>query len=144
MKQTRLLAAFAFLNLFGSAALADDRAAIRDVVEAAYVQGVHGAFDAEAMRRGFHADFRMYVLREGVVSVVSRDEWIARMQKGSAAGTAKRTARADYTTIDVAGDAATVRLELHRNGKHAFTDLLSLYRTPDGWKIVAKTFQARP
>ena len=44
--------------------------------------------------------------------------------------------------MDVTGNAATVRLELYRDGKHAFTDYLSLYRFPDGWKIVSKTFQA--
>jgi hypothetical protein len=35
-----------------------------------------------------------------------------------------------------------VRLELRRDGKHVFTDHLSLYRFADGWKIVSKTFQA--
>lgn len=47
-----------------------------------------------------------------------------------------------FTQVDVTGDAAVVRLELHRDGKHTFTDYLSLYRFPEGWKIVSKTFQS--
>ena len=49
---------------------------------------------------------------------------------------------ANFTQVDVTGSAALVRLELYRNGKHAFTDYLSLYKLSEGWRIVAKTFQA--
>ena len=40
----------------------------------------------------------------------------------------------------VGSAAAVVRLELYRDGKHTFTDYLSLYRFADGWKIVSKIF----
>ena len=71
------------------------------------------------------------------------EEWIARLEKGNRERTGPRPAiRHEFTGVDVTGNAATVRLELYRDGKHAFTDYLSLYRFPDGWKIVSKTFQA--
>jgi ketosteroid isomerase-like protein len=38
--------------------------------------------------------------------------------------------------------AAVARVEVHRDGKHIFTDYLSLYRFADGWKIVGKIFQS--
>ncbi len=125
------------------AAAADDAADVRAVVESAYVRGVHASFDAEAMRKGFHPDFRMYVLRDGALTAVSRDEWIGRLE-----GRAREEARsprveADFPVVDVTGDTAVVRVELRRDGKHAFTDYLSLYRFADGWRIVAKVFQAR-
>jgi hypothetical protein len=76
-------AVFACVSL-APMARADDRADVQAVVDAAYVQGVHAAFNADAMRKGFHPEFRMYVLRDGAVSVVTRDEWIARMEKAPA------------------------------------------------------------
>ena len=45
--------------------------------------------------------------------------------------------------MDVTGKAAVARVELFRDGKHVFTDYLSLYQFADGWKIVAKIFQCR-
>ncbi len=42
--------------------------------------------------------------------------------------------------MDVTGSAAAVELELAQNGKRIFTDYLSLYKFPDGWKIVGKIY----
>jgi hypothetical protein len=136
---------FALTSLAGAPNAASDRAQVEAVVREAYVQGVHANPDPEAMRRGFHPDFRMLVLREGQLRGVTLDEWAARVERAAAerrAGTAGPEIRADLTQIDVTGDAATVRLELHRDGKHVYTDYLSLYRLPEGWRIVSKTFQA--
>ena len=124
-------------------ASADDASDVRAVVEAAYVQGVHAAFSADAMRKGFHPDFRMYMLRDGALSYVSRDEWIGRLEKRAAEDPRKPEVKAEYPLVDVTGNTAVVRVEVHRDGTHAFTDYLSLYRFADGWKIVAKVFQAR-
>jgi len=124
-----------------------DRAAVEAVVREAYVEGVHAKPDPAAMRRGFHADFRMLVLREGRMQAVTLDEWAARLEKAVAerkAGAPRPEVRADFTNVDVTENAATVRLELHRDGRHVFTDYLSLYRFPEGWRIVAKTFYAHP
>jgi hypothetical protein len=90
---------------------------------------VHIKADAALMRGGVHPSFRMLVLKDGVLTPVTLDEWAARIE---------------FTDVDVTGDAAVVRLELHRGGKHTFTDYLSLYRFPDGWKIVSKIFHAHP
>ena len=122
---------------------ADEAKDARAVVEAAYVRGVHASFNAEAMRKGFHPDFRMYTLRDGALSFVTRDEWIARLEKRAVEDSRKPQIQAEYPIVDVTGNTAVVRVELHRDGKHVFTDYLSLYRFADGWKIVAKVFHAR-
>jgi hypothetical protein len=120
-----------------------DVEAVKAVVKSAYVEGVHAKGDVALMRAGFHPAFRMLTLRDGALAPVTLDEWTARI--GKADPTAPRPEiRHEFTSVDVTGDAAVVRLELHRGGKHAFTDYLSLYRFPDGWKIVSKTFQAHP
>jgi len=128
----------------GVAGAADaDRAAIETIVKAAYVDGVHAKGDPSLMRQGFHPDFRMLVLRGGVMTQVTLEEWIARLEMSERERKAPRPAiRHEFTSVDVTGDAAVARVEIYRDGTHAFTDYLSLYRFPDGWRIVSKIFQA--
>ena len=143
-KLLALAAAAAALSVSLGAAEADVEA-VKAVVKSAYVDGVHAKGDAALMRAGFHPTFRMLVLKDGAVTHVTLDEWAGRIEKGAAErkGPAPEI-RHEFTHVDVTGNAAVVRLELHRDGKHTFTDYLSLYRFPEGWKIVSKTFQARP
>jgi hypothetical protein len=128
------------------AAAADgDVEAVKAVVKSAYVDGVHVRGDAALMRAGFHPGFRMLVLKDGALTPVTLDDWAGRIEKGAAERKGPPPEiRHEFTRVDVTGDAAAVRLELHRGGKHTFTDHLSLYRFPDGWKIVSKIFQAHP
>ena len=122
-----------------------DVEAVKAVVKSAYVDGVHAKADPALMRAGFHPSFRMLVLKDGAVSGVTLDEWASRIEKGASARTAPAPAiRHEFTQVDVTGNAAVVRLELYRDGRHTFTDYLSLYRFPEGWKIVSKIFQAHP
>ena len=53
---------------------------------------------------------------------------------------ARPETKADIEVLDRSGDAAVVRVKLFRDGKQIFTDYISLYRFPDGWKLVGKTF----
>ncbi len=123
-----------------------ERQAIQAVVEAAYVRGVHAAFDPLAMRRGFHPDFRMLVLREGKLEGVTLDEWIARLEKFAKQkpDAPKPRIEHSFALTEFAGHAAVARVELRRDGRHVFSDFLSLYKFADGWRIVSKTFYAYP
>jgi hypothetical protein len=141
------LAAGAALAVPASAQDADtDRNAIEAVVRSAYVDGVHAKPSAALMRQGFHPDFHMFVLqRDGKMAAVTLDDWAARIEKGAAERKGPPPeVKADFTRVDVTGSAAVVQLQLHRDGKHVFTDFLSLYRFPEGWKIVAKIFYNHP
>jgi hypothetical protein len=51
---------------------------------------------------------------------------------------------AELEAVAQSGDAAVVRVELHRDGKHAFTDFLFLYRTADWWQIIAGICERQP
>ena len=120
-----------------------DRAAVEAVVKTAYVDGVHAKGDPALMRQGFHPDFRMSVLRNGVMTQVSLADWVARLEKGNQERKGPRPEiRHEFPHTEVTGDAAVVRVELHRDGQHTFHDYMSLYRFPDGWKIVSKIFQS--
>lgn len=126
------------------AAPPDESADVKAVVQSAYVEGVHAKGDAALMRQGFHPDFRMLVLRDGKMSAVTLDEWVGRLEARNKENpnAAKPAIKAEYPIVDITGNAAVVRVELYRDGKHAFTDYLLLYKLPEGWKIVSKIFQA--
>lgn len=139
MKLMFLLAAFC-LTLGTLSAEGPDTAAIVEVVDRAYVQGVHLDADAAKMRSGMHESFVMFVKTADGLNQVTRDAWIARL-KPRAASDPRPDVKAKIAVLDQTGDAAVVKVDLFRGGKQIFTDYISLYRFPDGWKLVGKTFQ---
>jgi hypothetical protein len=144
--QRKTPAALLLVSLVAAGAAFADQAAdveaVKAVVTSAYLEGVHRQGDPALMRAGFHPDFRMYMLRDGKVGVVSLEEWAARIGKGGKEKGPAPKIEADFTQVDVTGSTAVARLEVRRDGKHIYTDYLSLYKLPEGWRIVAKTFQA--
>jgi hypothetical protein len=139
-----ILAAALVLPAHAAAADGDDEA-VKAVIKSAYVDGVHAKGDPALMRAGFHPGFRMLVLKDGAMTPVTLDEWAARVEKGAAERKGPPPEiRHEFAHVDITGNAAVVGLQLYRGGKHTFTDYLSLYRFPDGWKIVSKIFQAQP
>lgn len=116
-----------------------DPAAVRELIRDAYVNGVFVSRDEAAVRRGFHPDFVLSVLDDGELIVVTLDEWLARLELDGRPST--DTARHVFEYVDITGDVASVKMQLHVNGQHVYTDHLSLYRFPQGWRIVNKVFQ---
>ena len=144
MKRTAILILVCAVFALGAAAEdnADD-AAIKEVVDRGYVQGVHNEADGAKIRSGMHESFVMFVRNGDAVTQLTRDAWIERIEKSKAerkpdAPRPKTTAEIDV--LDRAGDAAVVRVKLFRDGKQVFTDYISLYRFEGGWKMVGKTF----
>ena len=149
MKKSRVLLSLLLLCIsVGSVAVASDSAedAIRAVVEEAYVRGIHIDRDPDAIRSGFHESFVMLVRADEGVSKVTRDEWIANIEKSNATVPDRPKTKIDhrFKLVDVTGRAAVVKIEIDRDGTHVFTDYMSLYRTDDGWKIVGKIFFRHP
>ena len=126
--------------LASTARAQDENAAIIDVVDRAYVQGIHLDGDAEKVRSGMHESFVMFVRTDSGVNQVTRDAWIARL-KPRAADAPRPDVKAKIAVLDRTADAAVVKVDLFRDGKQVFTDYISLYRFDDGWKLVGKTFQ---
>jgi ketosteroid isomerase-like protein len=142
-----LTMAVAVLAFAGTAAAQTDaeKKAVVQVITDAYINGVHAKPDPDAMRRGFHPDFRMLVLTDGKMTAVTLDEWAGRVAKGAANANAPKPAiKADFPQVDVTGTVASARVEVYRDGKHAFTDQLLLYKFADGWKIVSKAYYTHP
>ncbi|MCP5050593.1 MAG: nuclear transport factor 2 family protein [bacterium] len=120
-----------------------ERAAIKKVIEAAYVKGIHIDRDIPAIRKGFHADFSMLMpKKEDKIDRVSIDKWIGWIEEGKKKnpGPKKYKTTHKFSMVDVTGNAAVAKIEIYRDGKHTFTDYMSLYKFSDGWKIVNKIY----
>lgn len=145
MRRIALALAVLALTVPAFAAEAEKDAVVK-VVTDAYINGVHAAPSPAAMRAGFHPDFRMLVLTDGKMSAVTLDEWIGRMEKAAAANpnAVRPKVTSEIPMVDITGNAAAVRVELWRNGRHTFSDHLLLYKFADGWKIVSKAFYTHP
>ncbi|HSP14266.1 MAG TPA: nuclear transport factor 2 family protein [Thermoanaerobaculia bacterium] len=143
MKHVTIFAVFCCLTAVCARAGNDDNAAIVEVVDRAYVHGVHIDRDPDKMRSGMHESFVMFVKTDEGVNQLTRDAWIERLSAASAppAGEARPQIKANIVVLDRSGDAAVVKVDLFRDGKQIFTDYISLYRFNDGWKLVGKIFQ---
>lgn len=130
------------VGLAGQDARSDERA-IRAVVKSAYVEGIHGNGSREVIRAGFHPDFVMKVLGpDGTVTDVGIEEWIRRLPPEGE--TPPRPTRGEVSRVMLSGDAAVAEVAIFREGSQVFTDYISLYRFPEGWRMVAKIFHAHP
>ena len=117
-----------------------DEAAIRQLVQQAYVDGLLNLGDLEKTRSGFHPDFVLLGLRNGQLTRFPIADWIASAEKQKAAGQKPPSTTIQKISVDITGTAAAVKLELVRAGKLVYTDYLSLYKFNDGWKIVGKIY----
>ena len=117
-----------------------EEAAIKALVQTAYVDGLQNLGDLEKAKAGFHPDFVLLGLREGALTRLPIAEWIASAGKRKADGAKPPLTTCKFLSVDVTGSAASVKLELHQNDTRIFTDYLSLYKFPDGWKIVGKIY----
>lgn len=118
-----------------------EAAAIREVMDHSYVDGIQNLKGADAIRPGFWYGFEMLMLVDDQIEKLPLEQWIARVEGQIAQNIqSEHRVRANYLNIDVTGTAASVGLELWRGDDKIFTDYFQLYKFDDGWKIVSKIF----
>lgn len=147
LKRMLGVTALAALLAAPAAALAQsnsDEEAIKALIQSAYVDGLQNLGDLEKTRAGFHPDFVLLGLRDGALTQTPIAEWIASAEDRKAQGQKPPLITCRFLSVDVTGSAAVAKFELHREGKHIFTDYMTLYGFPDGWKIVGKIFYRHP
>jgi hypothetical protein len=137
---TALVAALLLLPAAAPARAQSDVDAIKALVQTAYVDGLQNLGDLDATKAGFHPDFVLLGLRDGQLTKLPIAEWIASAAKRKADGVKPPLTVCRFLTVDITGSAAVVKLELHQKDTRIFTDYLSLYKFPDGWKIVGKIY----
>jgi hypothetical protein len=126
----------------GEAEVEKERAAIRQVIESAYIRGIHTEWDAEAVSSGFHPEFAMLIFEGGGIRKLPIGDWvksIERNKKNHPEGPQYKITH-EIPMVDVTGNAAVAKIELYKDGTHIFTDYMSLYKFEDGWKIVGKIY----
>jgi len=138
-----LLVACCFISL---ASAQSDEQSVKDVINTAYVGGIHNSGPTADILKGFHPSFIMQSLSENDVKSTTLDEWVKRIEAGRAKDPTPNPVKAEakFVSLSVVGTSANATLELFRGEKKVFTDHLLLYKFTEGWRIVAKTFYRHP
>ena len=138
-----LIISFLLMTAIISVAQQTEQEAIRRVIQESYVQGIHNKAGIELVEKGFHPGFEMLGIQNGLLTRYPIYSWIETLKKTMGQAPASEIT-SEIPFVDVAGDAAVARVELFKEGKHLFTDYMSLYRFQEGWKIVAKKYYRIP
>ncbi|HYP29483.1 MAG TPA: nuclear transport factor 2 family protein [Blastocatellia bacterium] len=141
-KLNRLLVtvlALFIISLTPALAQDSEEAAIRETIQH-YFQG-HATGNGEHFRKAFHPDAKLFFIRDGKLTQWTSEEYIARASGKPAADEAQRKRRVD--SIDVSGNAAVVKVTLDYPSV-VFTDYMSMLKVDGQWKIINKTFYAKP
>ena len=146
-KKFIFIAIFVFigLNTLMAQEWSADQKAVKEVVQSAYVEGLQNEGDAAKIDAGFHPEFKLlgidkddnmwqYPIKDWKARAVSKRE------KGELPLKGDKKVSAKYSSIDITGNAAVVKLEYYVGDKHRYTDYLSLYKFAKGWKIVNKIY----
>jgi len=134
-----------FLSLaIGFLAANDDseKAAIKKVIEDAYLNGVVNVGDVDAVKQGFHEDFSLKGIEKGKLFVLPIADWIESIKERKAAGAypAKVKTHFEYPLIDITGTAAIVKVIFKQGEKLVYTDYLLLLKFEDGWRLTDKIY----
>jgi hypothetical protein len=119
-----------------------EKEAIKQVIEEAYVRGIHSTQDEATIKGGFHPDFAMLVLQDDAIAKVTIEAWLPRIEDMKADNPELWSAdtTCSFESIDVAGNAAAAKLQVYKGEVHFSTDYMLLYKFTDGWRIVSKVF----
>src|SRR5688572_7287051 len=66
-----------------------DDDAVKQVINSAYVGGIHNGGPIDDIRKGFHPSFIMFVKNNNDVKTTTIEEWIGNLEKSRQAGAAK-------------------------------------------------------
>jgi hypothetical protein len=127
---------------------AKDEEAIKKVIQEAYVDGLQNKIDLDKTRAGFHEGFNLLGVNNNSLTKFPIYSWLeyAEMKKSEMDGPLPKDqlTTVKFLNIDITGTAAVAKIELHKEGKHTFTDYLSLYKFEEGWRIVNKIYYKIP
>lgn len=122
----------------------NEKDAIKNVIQTAYVDGLQNKGNVEDIEKGFHPGFNLLGVNQNMLTKFPIYSWIEsfenRKAKDPAPPTEEQKVTCKYLLIDVTGNAAMAKIELHRNNELLFTDYLQLYKFNEGWKIVSKIY----
>lgn len=138
-----LVGTLLFVGINATKHISKEEAAVKEVIMDGYVHGAFNELNPEAMAVTFHKDFAIFSPSGEEISRYPISNWIEsteKRKKNPDFDRKKNVWEPKFNNISVNGNAAAVELELHHQGKHVFTDYLSLLKFESGWKVVAKVY----
>src|SRR6056297_2669077 len=125
---------------------AEEKENIKQVIQTAYVDGLQNYVSSiNEIEAGFHPGFNLLgVNKNNMLTKFPIYSWVEsvkkRMEKHPNGRPEKEKITCKYKLIDVTGNAAMAKIELHQIDKKLFTDYLQLYKFEEGWRIVSKIY----
>lgn len=140
---TSILTLLFFLSVCSFSFAQSDEEQIKKVIEEGYVHGAFNELNPEAMKKTFHEDFAIFSPNGEQINKYPIATWVEGVEKRKGSDEfdpEKNNWDHKFASIDISGKAAAVKVELHKDGTHIFTDYLSLLKFDNGWRIVAKVY----
>jgi hypothetical protein len=135
-----MAAAHAHVRTVPKATSASDLAAIEAVVWT-YLDGLYEG-DGDKLAAAFHPVSHLYSNDNGQVVDLPRDRWIELVRKRPSPKAQGQARHDRIVSIDQSGSAtALAKVECAVLPRH-FVDYLALIKTAEGWRVVAKAFNA--
>lgn len=113
--------------------------AIKESVQKAF-DAYYNNGDIDLIKKYFHPGFNLLLLtRDNSLLYYFRHNLIdrAELQKDRDKYPPKKRISIKFLSIDVVGNAATVKQDFYRGKRRTCTDFLSLYKFKEGWRIVS-------
>ncbi|RPH31744.1 MAG: hypothetical protein EHM93_12420 [Bacteroidales bacterium] len=116
--------------------------AIKELINKAYIEGLHNGGNLDETRKGFHPGFDLLILKNNQMEKLPIYNWIESTEKRRKDNTITPLPKTtvNFVNIDITGTSAVTKIELSRDGKLIFTDYISLYKFEEGWKVVGKIY----
>jgi len=144
MKNLLIILSIAFIIPSFVIAGSDDEDAIKKVIQTSYIDGLQNKGPVADIEAGFHPGFNLLGVRNNEFTKWPIYSWVQyhenKLKEDPSPVTDEDKVTAKFPIIDITGNAAIVKLEYYKGGKHVFTDYLSLYKFEEGWKIVSKIY----
>lgn len=128
---------------FASTADQSEVDAIQSMLLESYVHGAFNELDPEAMATGFHEDFAIFSADGESIRRYPIAQWVENTKKRKADpdfDPKKNRWEHEFVSVRVNGRAASVELNLSKDGQLVYTDYLSLLKFDSGWRVVAKVY----
>jgi hypothetical protein len=111
---------------------------LRQVVQS-YLHGLKFN-DVASLKKAFYPEAKLFwVKKDGSLGQLTQDQWY----KGFEASAGKEEeGDLKITALEITGNTASVKVE-EQYPRSVYVDYLSLLKLGDGWKIVAKIYNAR-
>ena len=120
-----------------------EKNAVEDLILKSYVHGAFNELNPDAMLKGFHPDFAIFSPDGEKLARYEISTWaegVRKRKNDPKFDPSKNVWESKFASVDVTGNVAAVKIELSKDGKHIYTDYLSLIKFESGWKIVAKVY----